>query len=432
MKSRIEPRALVIGVVVAAVAMTTLAQTGGSYDLSKSVVAGGGGASSGPSFTVEGTTGQPAAGKLLQNPPFSQVAGFWQATTNQPTAAPASISGKVSMTTGAPLGGVVLTLAGRFSGRTITDAYGNYSFENVGTDEFYVTSPSLTNYTFTPANRSFTLLANVTDAIFTAVADATPQGNPLDTPEFFVRQHYLDFLGREPDRGGLGYWSNQIAACPAGDQMCLTARRIATSDAFFFEPEFQETGALIYRMYKASFGVNPSFTQFQPDRAAVVGGVNLEQSKAAFANDFVGRNAFLQKYPRSQGASEFVEALLLTTAMNSGVDLTPQRDSLVSLYDGTDAGRAGIIRWVAEATSLIDAEYNRAFVLTQYFGYLRRDPDQVGYLFWLGQVNRLPLRNLAIQHAMVCSFITSNEYQRRFSPVVIHSNAECSPLETGH
>jgi len=73
----------------------------------------------------------------------------------------------------------------------------------------------------------------------------------------------------------------------------------------------------------------------------------------------------------------------------------------------------------------IDAEYNRAFVATQYFGYLRRDSDIGGFLFWLGQVSSGPLRDVPKQHAMVCSFITSAEYQLRFSSVMTHSNADC-------
>ena len=77
---------------------------------------------------------------------------------------------------------------------------------------------------------------------------------------------------------------------------------------------------------------------------------------------------------------------------------------------------------------LTDEEYVRAFVATQYFGYLRRDADIGGFLFWLGQVSSAPLRDLSKQKAMVCSFITSGEYQQRFSPVVTHSNAECAGL----
>jgi len=73
----------------------------------------------------------------------------------------------------------------------------------------------------------------------------------------------------------------------------------------------------------------------------------------------------------------------------------------------------------------LDEEYNRAFVATQYFGYLRRDADIGGFLFWLGQVNSAPLRDTLRQHAMVCSFLTAEEYQERFSSVVTHSNGDC-------
>jgi hypothetical protein len=110
---------------------------------------------------------------------------------------------------------------------------------------------------------------------------------------------------------------------------------------------------------------------------------------------------------------------------NSGVDLSSQQDALAALYDGTDNGRAAILRQVADNPAFIDAEYRRSFVLMEYFGYLRRDPDTEGFNFWLGQVNRFPLRDVGIQHAMACSFITSREYQERFSLVVTHTNAEC-------
>ena len=76
--------------------------------------------------------------------------------------------------------------------------------------------------------------------------------------------------------------------------------------------------------------------------------------------------------------------------------------------------------------AFIDAEYNRAFVFTQYAGFLRRDSDIRGFLFWFGQVNSAPVRDVNKQHAMVCSFITAAEYQQRFGSVVTHSNAECS------
>jgi subtilisin family serine protease len=248
--------------------------------------------------------------------------------------------------------------------------------------------------------------------------------NPIDDPRSFVRQHYLDFLSREPDQGGWDYWTNQITSC-GSDQLCVNARRIAVSDAFFFEQEFQDTGAYVYRIYKAAFGLNPTFAQFQPDRAQVVGGSNLDQGKAAFALAFVQRDGFVQVYPRAQTGDQFVDAMLGVIRVNSGVDLSSIRPNLIASYDGTDNGRAVILRQVADNQAFIDAEYNRSFVLNEYFGYLRRDPEQGGYDFWLGQVNRFPIRDIGIQHAMVCSFITSVEYQVRFGSAVTHTNSEC-------
>ena len=75
--------------------------------------------------------------------------------------------------------------------------------------------------------------------------------------------------------------------------------------------------------------------------------------------------------------------------------------------------------------AFIDADYNRTFVATQYFGYLRRDGDIGGLIFWLGQINGGPLRNPVRQNGMVCSFITSDEYQKRFGPNSPRTNREC-------
>ena len=157
----------------------------------------------------------------------------------------------------------------------------------------------------------------------------------------------------------------------------------------------------------------------------VVAGPGLDQSKSAYALTFVQRQAFLDKYKQGLTAAEFVDSLLASILTNSGADLSSQRDSLISMYDGTNTGRAKIVKTVADASPLVDAEYNRSFVLMEYFGYLRRDPDQDGLAFWLGQVNRYPLRDTRIQQGMACAFITSAEYQLRFGTVISHHNADC-------
>lgn len=247
----------------------------------------------------------------------------------------------------------------------------------------------------------------------------------IDDADFFVNQQYVDFLSRFPDQSGFDYWISQIASCPAGDQLCINARRIAVSDAFFFEPEFHETGGFVYHLYRASFGADPTYAQFGPDRRQIAPGAGLDQSKTAFALDFVQRTGFLAAYPANMTGAQFVDKLLTTIQNNSQVDLTSQRSGLIALYNGTNDGRAAILRAIEANQAFGDAEYNRLFVVVEYFGYLRRDPDANGFNFWLGQVNRYPLRNTDVQHAMVCSFITSTEYQLRFGSNVTHTNQEC-------
>jgi len=170
---------------------------------------------------------------------------------------------------------------------------------------------------------------------------------------------------------------------------------------------------------------------FSPDRAHVRGGPQLAQTQLDLAKAFVLRPQFIAKYPASLDGPGFVDALLATINNDSGVNLSSERNALLDLFN--QGGRGAVLYRLADdnATNpvnnraFIDAEYNRAFVLTQYFGYLRRNPDIGGFLFWLGQVNSVPLRSLEKQRAMVCSFITSLEYQQRFSPVATHNNTEC-------
>jgi hypothetical protein len=282
-----------------------------------------------------------------------------------------------------------------------------------------------------------------------------PVVNPIDDANIFVRQHYHDFLAREGDSAGITFWTNTITQC-GSDQICINRKRIDVSNAFYFELEFQQTGAYVYRVYRESFGNNqplpnpnpdpanpneekklPQYLQFMRDRARVRGGAQLAQLQLDFATAFVQRPEFIAKYPLALDGPGFVDAVLLTLSADLGVNLSGQRTALINLYNQGStaiAGRANVIYRLADdnATTnpinnraLIDAEYNRAFVYTAYSGYLRRNSDIPGFLFWLGQVNSAPLRDLVKQHAMVCAFITAAEYQNRFSSLATHNNTEC-------
>jgi len=173
----------------------------------------------------------------------------------------------------------------------------------------------------------------------------------------------------------------------------------------------------------------PSYAAFSLDRARLIGSANLAQVQLSVANLFVGRPEFLSVYPANLTLDQFVDAVLAKILNDDGVNLTSQRAALIAL------GSRGAVMYRLSDDNLqtnpinnrpfVDAEYNRSFVVSQYFGYLRRDADIGGFLFWLGQVNSAPLRSISKQHAMVCSFITSAEYQDRFGSLHLHSNAEC-------
>ncbi len=313
-----------------------------------------------------------------------------------------------------------------------TTAQGTLSFapgETQKTIQVFVTDDALTE-----SGETFTLaLSNVKGAA-TLVApssltltindnDPSSTSNPIDDPNFFVRQHYVDFLSREPDAAGLQFWTNGIESC-GSNAGCREAKRIDTSAAFYLSIEFQETGFLVYRLYKASNGQLPRFREFLADtqrigRGVIVGQAGWEQqleaNKQAFVNEFVTRSAFVLAAPENQTPSQYVDAL---NANAGGALSTSERNTLVGgVIAGTET-RATALRQVAEDADFKAAEFNRAFVLMQYFGYLRRNPNDApdadfsGYNFWLNKLNSFGGDFRRAE--MVKAFLVSDEYRRRF------------------
>jgi len=331
-----------------------------------------------------------------------------------PTAAGSDISGRVLTPDGQPAAGVVMQLSGANSAKTITDSGGNYSFRQLDTGQFYSVTPSLLTYHFSPAQRSFSVLGNVTDAVFTATRDAIVVGSVIDSPDYFVRQHYLDFLNREPDQGGFNFWSNQIIEC-GNDRNCLERRTINVSAAFFISIEFQETGSYIYRMYKGVLGRQLSFAEFSQDRQQIISGETLERTRERYVEQFVERPEFLQKYGATGSAEPFVDTLLQTVLQSSGVDLRNERDRLIEKYNlirDNREKRPEVLKDVIEAAQFKQAVYNPSFVVMEYFGYLRRDPDAAGQQFWLNKLNQF--NGNFEQAEMVKAFLVSSEYRDRF------------------
>ncbi len=291
---------------------------------------------------------------------------------------------------------------------------------------------NLTHSVTPPQDLTFSLLRDIGWPMAGPIPTPTPTPatNPLENPDFFVNQHYRDFLGRDADADGLGYWSNQISSC-GSDADCIRNRRISVSAAFFVELEFQRTGSFVYRLYKGGLARRPTFQEFNTDRAQVVEGPNLEADKQALALAFVKKVEFVSRYSGKTTAELFVDALIASIKdpqTGSNVDLAGQRSALISKYNtgaNMDQSRAFALRDAIDSQAFVGGEYNAAFVSMQYFGYLRRDPDQGGYNFWLGIVNNASVANY---YSMVCAFLTSREYQERFSSIVPRSDSECANI----
>jgi hypothetical protein len=262
--------------------------------------------------------------------------------------------------------------------------------------------------------------------------NSEPATNAIDDSTNFVRTHYHDFLNREPDAAGLAFWVNNIESCGVSAS-CREVKRIDTSAAFFLSTEFQQTGYFVYRSYTAAFGttriggtVPLTVLEFLPDtqqigRGVIIGNAGadalLESNKQAYLLQFVQRPAFTSLYPPATTPGDFVDAL----NTNTGNSLTvAQRNALVAQLtaNNTTQGRADVLRAVVDNTVFQAKEFNRAFVLMQYFGYMRRNPNDApdsdfsGYTFWLNKLNAAGGDFRAAE--MVKAFIVSGEYRKRF------------------
>ncbi len=327
-----------------------------------------------------------------------------------------------------------LIVRGNYGGSQRSLLYiGNGTFQTDKQSDPTVALQTLLNAVSTGAELTFTgvppgagrRMSIDRDGNGTLNGDEAQTPNALDSALFFVWQHYDDFLNREPDDPGLAYWTDQITSC-GNDPACIHSRRIGVSGAFFVELEFQKTGYVVYRMYRGAYGTvagaptraKVSFAQFSSDRPLI--DINqLAQTTATYANTFVARPEFKAEYPDNLSADVFVNKLYDTAGLSG---FASERQAAIAGLTGGTKTRAQVLLDLIEIQQFKDREYNPAFVLMQYFGYLRRDADQGGYDFWLDVVSGRELNNY---RGMICAFITSTEYQKRFGPSVTRSNFDC-------
>jgi hypothetical protein len=289
------------------------------------------------------------------------------------------------------------------------------------------------------------VLVTPSTATVTINDSVSPLQNPLDDTASFVRQQYHDFLNRDADPAGLAFWTDNIDKCKDPARLlpgqtilqCLDIQRLNTAAAFFLSIEFQQSGNFVRSFYVAALdrpltNNMAAFIEFERDTQAVQRGVivgqgnwqqTLDNNRDAFMRDFVTRAEFVGLYPTTDTPTQYVDKLYLHAALSP--TNPAERAAAIAEFGGAgtaaDAGARGraLLR-IAQNPGFRAREMNPAFVQMEYFGYLRRNPNDApdgdfsGYNFWLNKLNAAG--GNFISSEMVKAFIISGEYRRRFGP----------------
>jgi hypothetical protein len=230
----------------------------------------------------------------------------------------------------------------------------------------------------------------------------------IDDNDFMIQQHYIDFLARMPEPGGFQGWMSILNNCPpSGQNSQGFCDRIEVSSAFFRSEEYQGRRYWAYRFYSVAFHRVPLYAQFIPDARRVSGFLTEQQLEAArvqFANDFVTRPEFTNIYGGLNN-SQYVDTLIQTAAVTIPANV---RDAWVNALNGSTKTRANVLRELTERSEVYSKYYNEAFVVNQYHGYLRRDPD-ILYLDWIRTMDQT-----GDYRTMINGFLNSSEYRGRF------------------
>jgi VCBS repeat-containing protein len=269
-----------------------------------------------------------------------------------------------------------------------------------GAESFFISLSNPTGGAVLGANQRATI--QITDNS----NDVSGVANPIDDQNFFVRQHYIDFLSREPDPLSAG-WVTILNQCGAGDQSC----RLSVSQGIYNSPEFRDRGYFIYKFYSVALGRKPTYDEFNVDRARVSGfqtAAELEQSKVDFIADFMSRTEFTNIY-NGLTDNAYVQRLYDTAGVTQ-VTTASGVLNVAAMQQSMTTGKtsATVLREIAESAEASSRFLTESTVVMHYFGYLRRDPD-AAYQGWINILN-----STGDSRNVTSGFINSPEYRARF------------------
>lgn len=249
--------------------------------------------------------------------------------------------------------------------------------------------------------------------------------NPIDDAKFLISQQYTDLFARDPERAVIDRFATDISQC-ASHSDCLKARRIDLATSLLEQSDLQTSALFISSLYAASYGRRPSLSEFEKDRKVLSSDDKVAEVQLAFAQAFVQRTDFLNKYPAGMKGAEFVDTILATVRRATGVNLAASRSDLMASFDNTPSGRAKVLIRLVSRKDFVEALYNPSVVMLHYFAFLRRDPDESGFNSWVEVLRSKPLRDADAVRSVTCAFLNSTEYQLRFGMVATHSPTECA------
>jgi hypothetical protein len=295
--------------------------------------------------------------------------------------------------------GGTLSFAAGESSKIITIPLINDVFVE-GPEVLRVTLSNPTGAVFgTPSTATLTLTDNDT---------TTGAANPIDDRAFLIRQLYLDFLNREPEPSGLAAWLNRLNTCPQPGETIQNCDEIEVASAFFRSPEFFDRSYFVYNVYEVAFGRQPQYEEYQRDIRLVSGFLTteeLEARKQAFVLEVTQRQEFRNRYGSITDSGAFVDALLQTAGVQ--IDAST-RAVLISELANSQIQRWDVLRRVVNTPQVNLKFFNKAFVVVEYFAFLRRNPD-INYLHWIDV-----LKTTGDYREMIRGFLFSAEYRSRF------------------